>query len=58
VGGKDKKDGGNMQIKERKRILPSEEEIASLKLAIKLNRIELEKTVIYAEQIKERLQNL
>lgn len=39
-------------------IWPSEEEIASLKLAIKLNRIELEKTVIYAEQIKERFRRI
>ena len=37
---------------------PTEKEIASLKLAIKLNRVELEKTIIYAEQIKERLGRL
>lgn len=39
-------------------VWPTESEINSLKLAIKLNKIESEKSIIYAEQIKERMSRL
>lgn len=39
-------------------VWPSEKDIATLKLSIKLNKIESEKSIIYAEQIKERLSRL
>lgn len=37
---------------------PNESDIASLKLSVKLNKAEAEKSIIYAEQIKERLTRL
>ncbi len=39
-------------------VWPSEREISTLRLSIKLNKVELEKSVIHAEQIKERLSRL
>lgn len=39
-------------------VWPEEKDINSLKLCLKLNRIEAEKSIIYAEQIKERLTRL
>lgn len=39
-------------------IWPEEKDINTLKLCLKLNRIEAEKSIIYAEQIKERLTRL
>lgn len=39
-------------------IWPSDKDINDLKLCLRLNRIEAEKSVIYAEQIKERLSRL
>lgn len=39
-------------------VWPEDAVINSLRLCLKLNRIEAEKTVIYAEQIKERLSRL
>ena len=39
-------------------VWPEESDIDSLKLCLKLNRIEAEKSIIYAEQIKEKLKRL
>lgn len=39
-------------------VWPEEKDIDSLKLCLKLNRIEAEKSIIYAEQIKEKLKRL
>lgn len=39
-------------------VWPEENDIDSLKLCLKLNRIEAEKSIIYAEQIKEKLKRL
>ena len=39
-------------------VWPTEKEIAILKTSVKLNKIESEKSIIYAEQIKERLSRL
>lgn len=39
-------------------IWPSDKDVDDLKLCLRLNRIEAEKSVIYAEQIKERLSRL
>lgn len=39
-------------------VWPTEKEIAILKTSVKLNKIESEKCIIYAEQIKERLSRL
>lgn len=39
-------------------IWPSDKDVDDLKLCLRLNRVEAEKSVIYAEQIKERLSRL
>ena len=39
-------------------VWPEEKDINALKLCLKLNRVEAEKCIIYAEQIKERLTRL
>lgn len=39
-------------------VWPEEKDIESLKLCLKLNRFEAEKSIIYAEQIKEKLKRL
>ena len=39
-------------------VWPEEKDIETLKLCLKLNRIEAEKSIIYTEQIKERLTRL
>ncbi len=39
-------------------IWPSDRDVDDLKLCLRLNRVEAEKSVIYAEQIKERLSRL
>jgi len=39
-------------------VWPNEKDVDSLKLCLKLNKVEAEKSIIYAEQIKERLTRL